>query len=404
MAERRMFSKRIISSDAFMDMSASAQMLYFHLSMWADDEGFVNNPKTIQRMCGADSEDMSALITSGLVIRFESGIVAIKHWKTHNYIRGDRIKLTYCAEEKAQLTVVEDGVYALAQQDSANGGNPADDNEQPYSDYGAEYSTNSGAGADNSEHAKDSTLNGSGAGADNSEHAKDSTLNANGVGAESYAQAVDSALNGNGARADNSAQAKDSTLNSYGTGAESYAQAENSTINGDNNTQAESSTLNGNSAGAESSAQAESSTLNGNSAGAESYAQAKNSTINGNSAGADNSAQAKDSTLNGSGAGAESYAQVMDSARNGNNSTQAVDSTRKSESCDRATLIERYGIDNVLDYEERFRKWAEKRGRQGMPLYPTISAWMKQDNVVNRREYSSIPDYYLSDDFLLEGY
>ena len=71
MAERRMFSKRIISSDAFMDMSASAQMLYFHLSMWADDEGFVNNPKTIQRMCGADSEDMSAIIKNGLVIRFE---------------------------------------------------------------------------------------------------------------------------------------------------------------------------------------------------------------------------------------------------------------------------------------------------------------------------------------------
>ena len=291
-----MFSKRIISSDAFMDMSASAQMLYFHLSMWADDEGFVNNPKTIQRMCGADSEDMSVLIKNGLVIRFESGIIAIKHWKTHNYIRGDRIKPTYCADEKAQLCVSEDGVYALAQQDSTNGGAPADDNEQPYSDYGAEDSTNNGAGA------------------------------------ESYAQAKDSTLNGSGTVADNSAQAKDSTLNSYGTGADNSAQAVDSTLNGNNNTQAESS------------------------------------------------------------------------IRNGNNSTQADNSTRKSESCDRETLIERYGIDNVLDYEERFRKWSEKRGRQGMPLYPTISAWMKQDNVVNRREYSSIPDYYLSDDFLLEGF
>ena len=326
MAERRMFSKRIISSDAFMDMSASAQMLYFHLSMWADDEGFVNNPKTIQRMCGADSEDMSALITSGLVIRFESGIVAIKHWKTHNYIRGDRIKPTYCADEKAQLTVGEDGVYALAVQDSANGGAPADDNGEQHSDYGAEDSTNSGTVADDSEHAKDSTRNGN-----NNTQAESSTLNGNGAGADKYAQAVDSTRNGN-----NSSQAEDSSLNGNGTAAE-------------------------------------------------------DSTLNGNGAGADESAQAESSTLNSYGTGAE-------------NSAQAKDSTRKSESCDRATLIERYGIDNVLDYEERFRKWSEKRGRQGMPLYPTISAWMKQDNVVNRREYSSIPDYYLSDDFLLEGY
>ncbi len=217
MAERRMFSKRIISSDAFMDMSASAQMLYFHLSMWADDEGFVNNPKTIQRMCGADSEDMSAIIKNGLVIRFESGIIAITHWKMHNYIRGDRIKPTYCADEKAQLCVSEDGVYSFAEQKNENAGEP----EREYED--------------------------------------------------------------------------------------------------------------------------------------------------------DNSAQAKDST-------------------------------RKGEKCDKETLIEKYGIVNVLQYEDRFKKWAEKRGRQGMPLYPTISAWMEQDKVVNSGEYSSIPDYYLSDDFLLEGF
>ena len=399
MAERRMFSKRIISSDAFMDMSASAQMLYFHLSMWADDEGFVNNPKTIQRMCGAESEDMSALIKSGLVIRFESGIVAIKHWKTHNYIRGDRIKPTYCADEKAQLTVGEDGIYALAQQDSANDGKPADDNSEQYSDYGAEDSTNSGAGADNSAQAMDSTLNGNGTGAESYAQAKDSSLNGN-----NSTQADNSTLNSYGTVADNSAQAMDSAINGNGTGADNSVQAKDSARNGNNNTQAEDSALNGSGIGIDNSAQAVDSTQNGSGTEAYDSSQAVSSTLNSYGTGADNSAQAKNSTQNGNGTGAESYAQAMDSAINGNNNTQAESSTRKSESCDRATLIERYGIDNVIDYEDRFRKWSEKRGRQGMPLYPTISAWMEQDKVVNSGEHSSIPDYYLSDDFLLERF
>ena len=366
-----MFSKRIISSDAFMDMSASAQMFYFHLSMWADDEGFVNNPKTIQRMCGADSEDMATLTDSGLVIRFESGIIAIKHWKTHNYIRGDRIKPTYCADEKAQLCVSEDGVYSFAEQKNENAGEPEREYEADSSAQSESSAQNSETVADSSAQAKDSTRNDIGTGAD-------SALNGNGAGA-------DSAQNGNGAGADNSAQAKDSTRNDIGTGAESSAQAKDSTVNG-------------NGTGAESSAQ------NGSETVADNSAQAKDSTVNGNGTGVNTSAQSESSALNGNGTEAESYAQAKDSTRNGNNSTQAEDSTRKSESCDRATLIERYGIDNVLDYEERFRKWAEKRGRQGMPLYPTISAWMEQDKVVNRREHSSIPDYYLSDDFLLEGF
>ena len=171
-----MFSKRIISSDAFMDMSASAQMLYFHLSMWADDEGFVNNPKTIQRMCGADSEDMSALIKNGLVIRFESGIIAIKHWKTHNYIRGDRIKPTFCTDEKAMLTVGEDGVYSFAEQNSGNAGEPEREYEADTSAQ-AENSAQNGSGtvADSSTQSENSAQNGSGTVANNSAQAKDST-------------------------------------------------------------------------------------------------------------------------------------------------------------------------------------------------------------------------------------
>ena len=113
MAERRMFAKTIIDSDAFIDMPLSAQALYFHLSMRADDEGFINNPKKIQRMIGASDDDARLLIMKKFIIPFESGVVVIKHWKIHNYIRGDRKKQTMYPEEKAQLTEKSNGAYAL---------------------------------------------------------------------------------------------------------------------------------------------------------------------------------------------------------------------------------------------------------------------------------------------------
>ena len=61
MAERRMFAKTIIDSDAFLDMPLSTQALYFHLSMRADDDGFINNPRKIQRMTGASDDDLRLL-------------------------------------------------------------------------------------------------------------------------------------------------------------------------------------------------------------------------------------------------------------------------------------------------------------------------------------------------------
>lgn len=111
MAERRMFAKTIIDSDAFMDMPLSAQALYFHLSMRADDDGFINNPKKIQRMIGASDDDFKLLIMKRFVITFESGVVVIKHWKIHNYIRNDRYKPTIYREEKSLLEEKENKVY-----------------------------------------------------------------------------------------------------------------------------------------------------------------------------------------------------------------------------------------------------------------------------------------------------
>ena len=113
MAERRMFAKTIIDSDAFLDMPLSAQCLYFHLSMRADDDGFINNPKKIQRMIGAADDDLKLLIAKKFIIPFDSGIVVIKHWKIHNYIQRDRYKETVYQEEKALLTVKDNNAYTL---------------------------------------------------------------------------------------------------------------------------------------------------------------------------------------------------------------------------------------------------------------------------------------------------
>ena len=112
-----MFAKTIIDSDAFLDMPLSSQALYFHLSMRADDEGFVNNPRKIQRMINASDDDLRVLLAKNFIIAFESGVIVIKHWKIHNYIRGDRINATNYQEEKALLEIKDNGSYTLCQTD-----------------------------------------------------------------------------------------------------------------------------------------------------------------------------------------------------------------------------------------------------------------------------------------------
>ena len=114
MAERRMFAKTIIDSDAFLDMPLSAQALYFHLSMRADDDGFVNNPKKIQRMVGASDDDCKLLVMKRFILTFESGVIVIKHWRIHNYIQKDRYKETLYKEEKNALAIDEKNAYTEA--------------------------------------------------------------------------------------------------------------------------------------------------------------------------------------------------------------------------------------------------------------------------------------------------
>lgn len=115
MAERRMFAKTIIDSDAFLDMPLSAQALYFHLAMRADDEGFINNPKKINRMIGGADDDLKLLALKKFIIPFDTGVVVIKHWRIHNYIRADRLTATVYKEERGMLTVKENGTYTTCQ-------------------------------------------------------------------------------------------------------------------------------------------------------------------------------------------------------------------------------------------------------------------------------------------------
>ena len=108
-----MFSKKITESDAFLEMPNSTQMLYFHFCMNADDDGFVNNHKKIQRMCSASDDDFRLLIDKSFVLTFDSGIIVIKHWKMHNYIQSDRYVPTDYTEEKSMLGLKKNKAYTL---------------------------------------------------------------------------------------------------------------------------------------------------------------------------------------------------------------------------------------------------------------------------------------------------
>lgn len=108
-----MFSKKITDTDLFLDMPLSAQCLYFHLNMEADDDGFLGNAKTVRRKIGASEDDLKLLVAKQFIIPFESGVVVIKDWKIHNYIQKDRYNKTMFFEEKSQLEVNKNNSYEL---------------------------------------------------------------------------------------------------------------------------------------------------------------------------------------------------------------------------------------------------------------------------------------------------
>lgn len=111
MARRRMFSSDVVNQDHFLDMPADSQLLYFHLGMAADDEGFVS-PKKVMRMVGASDDSLKLLILKGFVIPFRSGVVVITHWKQNNYLQKDRISPTIYQREKESILCIQN-VYKL---------------------------------------------------------------------------------------------------------------------------------------------------------------------------------------------------------------------------------------------------------------------------------------------------
>ena len=117
MAQRRMFSLQIVDTDAFLDMPQSSQLLYFHLAMRADDDGFVSNPKKIARSTGASDDDFKVLLTKRFLLSFDSGVVVIKHWRIHNYIQKDRYNETKYTEELSRISVKDNGSYTECTQD-----------------------------------------------------------------------------------------------------------------------------------------------------------------------------------------------------------------------------------------------------------------------------------------------
>ena len=121
MADKRMMSKSVIDTDVFIDMPISTQCLYFHMLLRADDDGFLKNAKTIMRTVGASPDDVKLLIAKQYLIPFDTGIMAIKHWRIHNYIKKDRYKPTDCEEIKL-LEVNEKGEYVLAEPDCIQSG------------------------------------------------------------------------------------------------------------------------------------------------------------------------------------------------------------------------------------------------------------------------------------------
>ena len=113
MANKRMFSIDVTETDTFLEMPLTAQALYFHLAMRGDDDGFVSNPRSIMRVTGCNENDLKALVESGYIITFRSGVIVISDWKVNNYLRGDRYKPTTFQNELSMLTETANKRYIL---------------------------------------------------------------------------------------------------------------------------------------------------------------------------------------------------------------------------------------------------------------------------------------------------
>ena len=113
MAEKRMFTKKITDDDNFISLPSSAQALYFHLNQAADDDGFNNQVQMAMWKAHASIDDLKVLMAKSYIIRFDSGVIVIKHWRMHNTLRKDRYTPTSFQEELQMLGIKDNGAYTL---------------------------------------------------------------------------------------------------------------------------------------------------------------------------------------------------------------------------------------------------------------------------------------------------
>ena len=108
-----MFAKSVTENDEFLELSKNAQCLYYHLCMYADDDGFINNVKSVLRIVGSTKEDLEELKRTNYIHEFDSGIILVMHWKAHNYIQKDRYKQTVYVDEKNKVEIIYGSAYVL---------------------------------------------------------------------------------------------------------------------------------------------------------------------------------------------------------------------------------------------------------------------------------------------------
>lgn len=126
MAQKRMFDKVVTTSDDFLELSAEAQCLYFHMGMLADDDGLAKNYRSYMKIIGATNEDLQSLIDKSFIYKFDSDVIAIKHWKINNTVRNDRYRPTIFQNEFSRLDIADNNEYIMLDTNGIPDGNQMD--------------------------------------------------------------------------------------------------------------------------------------------------------------------------------------------------------------------------------------------------------------------------------------
>lgn len=121
-----MFDKVVTTSDDFLELSAEAQCLYFHMGMLADDDGLSKNYRSYMKLVGATNEDLQSLIDKSFIYKFDSDVIAIKHWKINNTVRNDRYRPTIFQNEFSRLDIADNNEYIMLDTNGIPDGNQMD--------------------------------------------------------------------------------------------------------------------------------------------------------------------------------------------------------------------------------------------------------------------------------------